>query len=293
MDFRQHSNWQRLLLTETEKEGKNMWKNKNRRFLYVGSLAITSLIILFEFTGFGIIPSFGQSSRKIEVAVLSGKGVGPSANNLMDVLNNSADTIHTTVLNGEDIRDGALNSFDVFIVPGGSGKKESQNLSRIGALEVKRFINGGGCYLGICAGCYLASNEPDFLGLLPVGIRDRQHWFRGMTTLPIEFTSAGEDVFGITETTAEIVYHNGPVLDCRPILDDPQLRKDLVPLAFFRGEIVGRGGEVGVMNGSPAMVLTRYGKGLVLGISPHPEKTPPLHKIIPHALRWLKNNVGH
>lgn len=196
-----------------------------------------------------------------------------------------------TLLNGEDVCEGALKNFDVFVVPGGSGSTEASSLGAEGATEVKRFVWNGGCYVGICAGFYLASNEPDFLGLLPVGIRDRQHWFRGETMLPIEFTEAGADVFGVSPGMANILYHNGPIVDWRPVMADPQLSKELRVLSYFRGEIVGKGGEVGIMNGAPAMVLGRYGKGLVLGISPHAEQTPPLNHILPHALRWLCANM--
>ncbi len=268
-----------------------MWKN--RKTSSVDSLFGIALVIFVALVGlFQPDAAFGQQSRKIEVAVLSGPGVGPSGEALMDVLRNSSDIIRMTVVDGEDIRDGALSSnFDVFMVPGGSGKKEALNLADIGGVEVKRFVKNGGCYVGICAGCYLASNERDYLGLLPVGIRDRKHWRRGKATLPIEFTAAGKDVFGISETAVNVAYHNGPVFDWRSAVSDPQVREALVPLAYFRGEIVGQGGAIGIMNGSPAMVLGRYGKGLVLGISPHPEKTPPLYKIIPHALSWLRSNV--
>ena len=55
----------------------------------------------------------------------------------------------------------------------------------------------------------------------------------------------------------------------------------------IEGEIVAQGGKVGVMNGAPAMVLAKCGKGLVLGLSPHAERTPSLNKIIPHAIHWL------
>lgn len=239
----------------------------------------------------GTVPGVCQS-RRLEIGVFKDVGVGPSSNNLIDVLSRHEDIIHMTLLSGKDVCGGALKNFDVFIVPGGSGHEEGARLGNAGAAEVKRFVSNGGCYVGICAGFYLASNESDFLGLLPVGIRDRKHWFRGKTTLPIEFTQAGADVFGVDPGMADIVYHNGPIVDWRPVLANPQLSKNLRVLSYFRGEIVAKGGEVGVMNGAPAMVLGRYGRGLVLGMSPHAEQTPPLNKIIPHALRWLCANMS-
>ncbi len=237
------------------------------------------------------MPVQGQP-RRLEVAVFKDSGVGPSFNDLAAVLRRYEETIHTTILNGEDVREGSLKNFDVFIAPGGSGKKQAASLAGGGMAEIARYVKNGGCYVGICAGCYLAANEPDFLGLLPIGIRDRQHWFRGEGTLPIEFTQAGAEIFGVSPGVADIVYHNGPVLDGRTLLENPQLAKELTVLAFYRGELVAKNGERGVMKGAPAMVLGRYGKGLVLGMSPHAESTPPLNKIIPHALHWLCDHVS-
>lgn len=230
-------------------------------------------------------------SGELEVAVFKDIGVGPSFDSLADVLR-AQPNIRMTVLDGNDVAAGSLKGFDIFMVPGGSGRKEANSLGAAGQAEIKRFISEGGCYVGICAGCYLASSAPDFMGLLPLGIRDRQHWFRGKAVLPIEYTPAGMDVFGLNNPEAEITYHNGPILDSRELIQDPQLARSVEPLAFYRGEIVGRGGEPGVMNGAPAMVLGRFGKGFVLGISPHPEQTPPLYKTIPHALYWLRQHVG-
>jgi glutamine amidotransferase-like uncharacterized protein len=231
-----------------------------------------------------------SEDRKLEVAVFDDTGVGPSGTSLVKVLKR-CENIRVSLLDGADIREGALDRFDVFMAPGGSGRGEARSLEESGREEVKRYVRNGGCYVGICAGCYLATNATDYLGLLPVGIRDRRHWHRGKAVLPIEFTAAGKAVLGMEERRARIVYHNGPVLNCEHALEAPELMKNFVPLAYFRDEIVARGGERGVMKGAPAMVLARYGKGLVLGISPHPEQTKPLNRILPHALEWLHAHV--
>ncbi len=216
--------------------------------------------------------------------------LGLSYESLLAVLKRQPE-LEVTILKGLDVRAGALSNFDVFMVPGGSGKREASSLKESGGEQIKRFVYNGGCYVGTCAGCYLASNAADYLGLLPLGIRDRRHWFRGKTILPIEFTQAGADVFGVSPGITGILYHNGPILDYRQAASDPRLQENAVALSFFRGEIVGRGGTRGAMLGAPAMVLSRYGKGLVLGISPHPEQTPSLNRIIPHALHWLTDHV--
>lgn len=249
---------------------------------------ILALLVVIQAQCLFSLPA-ALASDTLEVAVYKDVGVGGSFDSLMDVLK-AQPNIRAIVLDGNDISNGALRRFHILIVPGGSGKKEAGSLGPQGQEEIKRFISNGGSFIGICAGCYLASSSTDFLGLLPMGIRDRKHWFRGKAVIPIEYTPAGEELFGLNNPAYEIVYHNGPILDSRPLAENPQLGSSVMPLAFYRGEIVGRGGEPGVMNGAPAMVLSRYGRGFVLGISPHPERTPPLYKTIPNALYWLSRH---
>src|SRR5207247_2003941 len=80
-----------------------------------------------------------------------------------------------------------------------------------------------------------------------------------------------------------VTYCNGPIFAF------PKERTDdsFIPLGFFRSEVVADGGTKGVMIGAPAMILSRYGKGIILAISPHPEETPGLKQVELHAIRWL------
>ncbi|MBX9722390.1 MAG: hypothetical protein K2X81_13395, partial [Candidatus Obscuribacterales bacterium] len=70
----------------------------------------------------------------------------------------------------------------------------------------------------------------------------------------------------------------------------PRPDMNFCPVGFFRSEVVGDGGERGVMRGAPSMILGKYGRGVVLILSPHPEETPGLKQVELHALRWLYQN---
>ena len=51
---------------------------------------------------------------------------------------------------------GVLDRFDVLIQPGGSGSAQAKALEEEGRDKIRKFVDGGGGYLGICAGSYLA-----------------------------------------------------------------------------------------------------------------------------------------
>jgi putative intracellular protease/amidase len=189
-------------------------------------------------------------------------------------------------IDGEDISNGALKNFDALVIPGGSAKKEAMSMGSEAREEVRRFVKEGGIYMGVCAGAYLASSARDsYLRLLPLRTLDQEHWYRTVngTPLNVELTPIGQEVFGLSKSNLRIVYENGPIFappDQKP--DD-----SFATLGSFRSEVVARGGERGVMIGAPIAVISRYGRGMVLAISPHPEKTPGLRKVELHALHWL------
>jgi len=226
----------------------------------------------------------GLTQQKIRIAFFIDKGAHPRS----VLCNNLAKEASFTMsyVTGEDICAGCLNSCDVIFFPGGSGKREAASLTIEGQNKVKQFIHDGGIYVGVCAGCYLAScAHPEYLGLFPMTTVDPKHWRRGKAVLPIEFTDLGKNIFGVNEATAQVVYHNGPVLKAYEKYADK-----IAVLSYFRDEVVAPGGKVGMMTNAPAMILARYGNGLVLGISPHPEGTPGLERIELNAIHWLFNN---
>ncbi len=104
-----------------------------------------------------------------------------------------------------------------------------------------------------------------------------------MTPVNVQLTPTGMEVFGINKSNIRILYENGTVF--APASGKPA--DSLVPLEFFRSEVVADDGTPGVMLGAPAMILSRYGQGMVLAISPHPEETPDLKNAEVHALHWL------
>lgn len=189
-------------------------------------------------------------------------------------------------VNGEDIGSGILRNFDALVIPGGSATTEAYSMGPAAREEVRRFVREGGIYLGVCAGAYLASKLKDcYLGMLPLKTLDEEHWYRtsGAPLVDVELTEAGMEVFGIKERNVRIVYEDGPIFAPPFEPTDPSF----APLGFFRSEVVAPGGQPGVMIGAPAIIFSKYGRGAILVISPHPEETPGMKQAELRALRWL------
>jgi hypothetical protein len=99
----------------------------------------------------------------------------------------------------------------------------------------------------------------------------------------IGLTDEGAALFGVRDSSVRISYRQGPLLAPgeQPGLEDFEL------LASFETEIAKNGAPRGVMVGTAAIVRGRFGKGRVLAMSPHPEKTKGLDGFVRSAVTWL------
>ncbi len=246
-------------------------------FVFV-AVFCTSLLLIPSY------PVYGQGA-KIRVALFIDNGTEASEFTKEFRRTDDEDVAYKRV-NGDDIRNGVLRNFDAVVIPGGSASEESASLGAEAREEIRRFVKEGGIYLGVCAGAYLASRQREHdLGLLPLTTLDSAHWYRvdDGTMVDVELTAAGMELFGITKRNIRLIYENGPVF--APPIERPD--PSFSPLGFFRSEVVADGGKPGVMIGAPAIILSKYGRGSVLVLSPHPEETPGLKQVEVHAIHWL------
>jgi hypothetical protein len=70
------------------------------------------------------------------------------------------------LLRSEDVRKGELSHYRMIFVPGGWASNKMSALGDQGMTEIRRFVAGGGNYLGICGGAGMATENG--LGLLPI-----------------------------------------------------------------------------------------------------------------------------
>ncbi|MFO0797368.1 MAG: BPL-N domain-containing protein [Gemmataceae bacterium] len=236
--------------------------------------------LAFFALGLVVFPAAAQSPAVVPVALYVDGGVSGKGPAMFEATAKASADLKVTRVTAADVRAGKLKDFRVLVMPGGSGSGQAKALEPAGRDAVKQFVKGGGCYVGICAGCYLASTGYDWsLDLLPAKVIDRAHWLRGTGNVKVEFTPDAKDWLKVSEPFAACRYANGPILEPLP-------GAKLTPLAYFREELVPKNGIPGVMINTPAVVAARHGKGWVLGVSPHPEQTDCLKQLVPSAVRW-------
>jgi len=224
--------------------------------------------------------AFGR--QPIRIAIYADSGASKEAPNLTRCLSSTSIFVYE-LLTAKEIRDGALDRFDVVIHPGGSGQEQAETLGADGRRAVCRFVERGGGYVGICAGVYLASaHYPWSLALLDARVVDREHWARGTGEVQLRLTESGHRTLGVDRETLAIHYGQGPLLAPAQNDDIP----DYELLATYETEIAENGAPAGVMKGTAAIARGRYGRGRVFCFSPHPEKTDGLESLVRAAVRW-------
>ena len=182
-----------------------------------------------------------------------------------------------------DIRAGALEDFDVLIMPGGSGSAQANDLGDSGKERVRQFVRTGGGYVGICAGAYLASSHYDWsLSIINAKVWDRSHWARGQGDVSLLLSDAArtELVSGIE--VVDVYYAQGPLLvpDNKPTLPGYQV------LATYGSEVAEKGAQVGSMVGTHAIIRSKFGRGRVICFSPHPEVEGGPNELMLSGVRW-------
>ncbi|TVQ00271.1 MAG: biofilm PGA synthesis protein PgaC [Planctomycetaceae bacterium] len=182
-----------------------------------------------------------------------------------------------------DIRAGKLADVDVLIMPGGSGSGQSRNLEAEGREAIREFVRGGGGYVGICAGSYLATSHYEWsLHLINAQVVDREHWARGTGTCRLKLTAVGRSELGEPAEEVDVYYGQGPLLAPHDRVDLPAYET----LAEYASEIAKKGAPTGVMIGTTAIARAEFGAGRVICYSPHPEVATGPNHLMAGGVRW-------
>ena len=243
-------------------------------------------IIPPDINGHQTIISARPATRPLAIAIYEGPGSGQSG--VENVSQRALQLPDTTVTRIGPTEMGTvdLTPFDVVVFSGGSGSGQARAIGEAGRANVKKFVENGGGYLGICAGAYLATAGYEWsLGILNAKTVSPK-WRRGRTFVDLEVSEAGAPIIGPVDNVFKCRYANGPIIA-------PMGRDDLpayTTAVWFRSEISENDSPVGVMINSPAAAFARFGKGRVFIISPHPENTPGLENFVPRALLWLSDS---
>jgi glutamine amidotransferase-like uncharacterized protein len=235
-----------------------------------------------------------HSPRRI--AVFVGKGAPKDAANAFLEVCASEEGLEIQKLEAREIRDGALTKFAVVVFPGGSGSLQASDLESNGCQAVRRFVEKGGGYLGVCGGAFLStSHYPWSLGILnaavltspPDATGDQRTglWYRGdPKPVLIELSDEGKALLGVNlNELMEVCFHNGPIISSG-------LLKTVAPfntLAYYRSEVFRNEAQRGTMIQSPAIVSGLFGAGRVIAIGPHLETDCRHFPLLVKFLRWL------
>lgn len=245
----------------------------------IATLVAIALPLMFSSQG-NAADTLGTTVRVAIYDHSGGSANGPK--NLMRILIPDSG-FAANVVTPQEIRDGALKDYDVLIMPGGSGSKQSAMLEQKGRDNVKKYVESGGGYVGICAGSYLASSHyPWSLGIINAKVWDRSHWARGTGSVELELSSSGSDVLKSERKVLDCYYGQGPLLvpDNQPDMPGYEV------LATYGSEIAEKGAPIGAMVGTHAIIRSKYGNGRVMCFSPHPEKEGQPNSIMVEGVRW-------
>lgn len=224
-----------------------------------------------------------RSADDIFVALYDSAGVGGKGVPRMLEIGAHTRGMHVERVGPADISAGVLKQFDLVVFSGGSGSGQGKALAETGRAAVKRYVDQGGGYIGICAGSYLACSGFSWgLGILDARTKSPL-WKRGKGTVKFAATDSGHELLGLKPADTDVLYANGPILEPAHQDDIP----DFTALATFVTELAKNDTPKGLMVNSPAVVAGHFGQGRVICFSPHPEQTQGLDGCVVRAVRWV------
>lgn len=156
-----------------------------------------------------------------------------------------------TFVDAQDIIDGALETVNVLVMPGGADLYYCEKLNGAGNTKIKAFVENGGGYLGICAGAYYGCTQLNWDNGAISGSRELA-FIDAVATGPLcDVNGSWYQAFDLqTQSgTFKTLYAAGPVFK--------NLNDDVQVLAFY---------EQG-----PAVIAKDVGLGRVILSSPHIE----------------------
>ncbi len=154
---------------------------------------------------------------------------------------------------GEDIKAGVLENFDLLAMPGGQVSAYYNALGTEGIENIKQWIAEGGSYFGICGGALFVTSSRRFgiyngtRSLAVPGDYSSLH----LTEMSINTTCVGPDLSDLPETINTLYWGSSYFI--------PDEGFDYIPLARYQE---GNG---------PGMIAFEYNQGNVFLSSPHPE----------------------
>lgn len=211
------------------------------------------------------------------VAIFDGPGVGADALAAAEACIGAAG-LPLARATPDAIRAGALSEADVVLFTGGRGSHQGRALGEAGRDVVRRAVEEGLGYVGICGGTFLAlQGAAEFHKLAIVAARHAtgDAWMRGIGPADV----VPEDGSG----AVSLHYANGPLAEPEPV---PGLAPPTVLARFATDYALPEHGTLpGEMRGRAAILSATYGRGRLVLFSPNPTLPPSVPALLVSALQ--------
>ena len=243
-----------------------------------------------------------SNGAPVRVAVYVGPGArGVGMFRWMQLMDQARE-IDARYVDAAAIRNGALNTADLLVMPGGKSGVEADQLGDAGQLELRRFIERGGSYIGTCAGAFLLMRgEGKFtddangrkrrtIGIAP--FKHRKGDYGGEAMLQVAYTKEAEALCGIKAGKREERFNGGPVMDP----SEPVPGSDFKVMARFASNLHSHSknsanpGRPGMGGGASAVAGT-FGRGRVWLFAGHPEYYPNTWSSLSGAFKFTTGRV--
>ncbi len=261
----------------------------NKAVKVKGKILNSILIILFTIITFQI--SAQNNTKYIKVGVFDKYGICPYC--VLDIIESlKIDSgIKAKRVSAAEIMNGALDSLDVFIFPGGSGRIELANLGEQGQQRIIDFVKiQGKAVIGICAGAYALTETPNYpsLSLSAGEAIDIEHDNRGHGLVKFSLTELGKDYFPELKDReiSYMQYYEGPVL--QPAKKSKYKYNEL---AIMKSDVhTVKTAPAGMTMNRPFIIITQVERGKTASIVGHPECTAGMRWMVPRMVRVVSNN---
>ena len=172
-----------------------------------------------------------------------------------------------------------IKNCDLVVVPGGKGYEEGLSMTDDDKSGLKRYVEEGGKLLAVCAGAFLVSQDDTWsLGMVDLTQEEskKSHLSSNVLELNFNLTDKGQEVFNTSLYQLKLRYHGGPVMTA---LGNVEV------LLTFASEVPHD--ITNFSKGKVAATYSSYGKGKIISISPHIEKTEPSNYLLANAVNYL------
>ncbi|MBR2837183.1 MAG: hypothetical protein IKE55_00195 [Kiritimatiellae bacterium] len=209
-----------------------------------------------------------KASRPLRAGVFTGIGsMGLSSTELIRYVARSPE-LDLTLVDSADVRNGALDGLDLFVMPGGSSGVIMGDLGQKGVENLKAFVRRGGAYVGICAGCVILLDDEYRItcgmGMTPYS---RYGAYSGDAMTSMTLTDEGAKALGMEKGEFDVWYSGGPIMFRR----NEEVPDAKIETWGLYGSNVTNEGWGAHMKGNVSCIGGTYGKGRVASTACHPE----------------------